>query len=98
MDLIDRQALIAHLNECIVSHGIAHSPLIDAVLTAVKCAVEQMPTIEPKRGEWRESSLSELTGNVWYECSECGAMKKDIVGANFCPHCGADMRGEEDAE
>lgn len=94
MDLIDRQFLITHLNECIVSHGIAHSPLIDAALTAIKCAVEQMPAAEQKRGEWKESALSELTGNVWYECSECGALKKDIVGANFCHRCGADMRSK----
>lgn len=45
-----------------------------------------------QHGEWIESPLSELTGSIWYECSECGTLKKDIIGANYCSRCGADMR------
>ena len=90
-DLIDRQDLITHLNECIVSHGIAHSPLIDAVLTAIKCAVEQMPTVEPKRGEcdtcgWHNACNWETLMHDWdVEHGYCAAY-----------NCGARMRGEED--
>lgn len=30
-----------------------------------------------------------------YECSLCGAVYQDVgYGFNFCPNCGADMRGE----
>ena len=47
------------------------------------------------------------SGEVWRVCSECGAghmigYKYECDKAyhdthhNFCPHCGADMRGEQD--
>lgn len=49
-----------------------------------------------KHGEWIDES---------YTCSECGESLGNIMdadsyfrigfnGCNFCPHCGADMRGE----
>lgn len=44
-----------------------------------------VPTVEPKRGEWLE------IGDDWIKCSLCG--KEICYDANFCPNCGADMRG-----
>ena len=36
----------------------------------------------------------------WFECSECGYGSEGEVnygsGFNFCPNCGADMRGENE--
>ena len=96
-DMINRQELIAHLNECIVSHGIAHSPLIDAVLTAVKCAVEQMPTVE-KCGEWeRHPDFLHIRSANIHRCSLCKErplyrMGNEVLSA-FCPSCGAKMKG-----
>lgn len=52
-------------------------------------------TIEPKRGEW----MPIIEGNEFGEpyqsgiyCSECG----ETLGyeANYCPNCGAKMKGE----
>lgn len=45
--------------------------------------------IEPerKKGEWK------LNGMMYY-CSECGHYYEQD-GNNFCGHCGADMRGEQ---
>ncbi len=31
-------------------------------------------------------------GNI-YACSKCGDMWLGVGGYNFCPNCGADMRG-----
>ena len=47
-----------------------------------------------KRGRW------ELTNNPSFKkCSECGAWwGRDIIDnifTNYCPKCGADMRGDE---
>lgn len=107
-DLIDRQALLKHLNECINSHGIAHSPLIDAVLTAIKCDVEQMPTVEPKREEKRGEWVDKR-GRIY--CSVCGSAKPHFVDGDlitywtgdYCRMCGAllkrrgaDMKGESE--
>lgn len=48
--------------------------------------------IKPKKGHYIDNGL------MW-RCSECGCetriMKKYNV-PNFCPACGADMRGEEE--
>ena len=51
-------------------------------------AIADAPTIEPKRGEWivKQSGFA--------ECSVCE--QHYFSDYNFCPYCGADMRGESD--
>lgn len=55
--------------------------------------VESMPTeSERERGKWRHDK------SEWkyrFICSECGYR---LLGeqTNFCPNCGAEMKGEED--
>ena len=45
------------------------------------------------RGEWVEQ---EDDYHHYWECSECGmGVGLDDI-RNFCPHCGADMRGNND--
>lgn len=56
--------------------------------------IDRQPTIEErKKGEWIKMPYHVT------ECSECGFSLEDwIQGAfyNYCPNCGADMRGEAD--
>ena len=53
---------------------------------------------EPKRGEWQRFNYSD--GDVM-ECTNCGYRDwrdrwlEDEVH-NYCPNCGADMRGDEE--
>ena len=63
--------------------------------------IDVAPTVEPQRikGKWerKESDLS-----WWYECSECGESPlfdpyEHEVRSPFCPWCGSEMRGDEDA-
>jgi len=63
---------------------------------------EKMRPIEPERktGEWIGTEYDGYAdGNpVYYEwkCSACGCVIEDDEPTwNFCPNCGADMRGEQ---
>lgn len=46
--------------------------------------------VEVKHGKWRGRKNS--FNNIYYLCSLCGG--DSPFKANFCPNCGADMRGE----
>ena len=61
------------------------------------CAIENAPTIEErKNGKWRRR-LVDCGFNADWHCSRCGwKTSLEEHGYNFCPNCGADMRGEED--
>lgn len=58
-----------------------------------KCAdiVEEQPTIEPRKGKW--ISYDEGDFDYDYKCSNCGYAVWD--DSDFCPGCGAEMRGEQ---
>lgn len=74
-------------------------PLV--VNSAFADAVKALPSANRPRGEWIDQGWhgdwqfeTDGRGNCWheYECSECGFHKKGGK-SNFCPNCGADMRG-----
>lgn len=57
--------------------------------------------VQPKRGRW-EYSEKENGECAWYFCSECDSPAEQLYTdepllSEFCPHCGADMRGDENA-
>lgn len=54
-----------------------------------KKAADVRPVV---RGRWRWVGQDQW--NDCYECSQCGKMNTD--NSNFCPNCGADMRGGTD--
>ena len=57
--------------------------------------------VERKRGKWIDRDDVHYGWNTW-QCSVCGDEfileegTPDVNGYNFCPNCGADMRGEDD--
>ncbi len=55
--------------------------------------IQDAPTIEPKQetGEWIEDE-----DEMRVICSKCGEPNYSI--SDFCPNCGADMRGAERRE
>ena len=62
-------------------------------------ALAELPTIEPKCGEWLE--WIDCEGEVFWKCSACGqASEASVAGIlyKFCPFCGADMRKGADDE
>ena len=60
-------------------------------------AIKELPPIQPKRGKWIKTAR---WGRVYY-CDQCrNYLDFDGVNAgrgstNYCPNCGADMRGEQ---
>lgn len=65
--------------------------LIDAIN-----AIKSIPAIEPKQGEWKRRIVDNGFNADWV-CSECGyRVKTDFVDYNFCPNCGARMKGTDD--
>ena len=97
-DLISRQAAI----NAICEHG---TDLERRGITGLSVAnhkqitvdlLEKLPSAE-RTGRWThvyDESAKLFFGDKWV-CSACG--NSNIYGIpDFCPYCGADMRGEED--
>ena len=59
-----------------------------------ECAdmVYEQPTIEPERKKGKWIDITKDGGCFLYKCSECSDLF--LEDYNFCPNCGADMRGE----
>ena len=80
-DLIDRQDVLDAVNDC----GICIQRILD------------IPSAEPERktGEWIDGMP--YVNSHWKVCSKCHVSAPDSCGgSNFCPNCGADMRGENE--
>lgn len=74
-----------------------HSNGFNCALTAVKCDLDKIPAAQPerltqerKKGQW--VGHKDYPG-LAYLCSECDHFT--TVKSNYCPNCGADMRGEQ---
>ena len=89
-DLIDREKFIYTL----IFSEKTKSIFVKDLRSVIEVANE-MPSAEPEqhRGEWIEDSHE----RGFSECSKCGYIAVSVLSErhyNFCPNCGADMRGE----
>ena len=63
-----------------------------------KCmeAIRRLPSADRPQGEWKRR-LVDSGFNADWVCSECGyRVKTDFVSFNYCPNCGARMKGADD--
>ena len=83
-DLISREALKEKLSDA--NYQTYTHEYGDAIPTEwVMNAIDNAPTVEERpQGEWVE-----FEGG--YRCSNCDDI--EVYTPNFCPNCGADMRG-----
>ena len=86
-DAVSREAV----RQGMVKYGF-HAP----DMTVTEFVEDELPSVQPERlhGEWisREGNGQKLPFWGRYECSVCGECAENN---NFCPNCGADMRGEQ---
>ena len=91
-EYIEKEHLLDFLDACIEEEkGTRHQVIVEAI----KMTVERMPSadvVERKTGKWIDVDDYIISGS----CSACGwqahLYEDDVVGMNFCPNCGADMR------
>lgn len=108
-DLISRQAAIAEIKDYIVDPDKAVSEYEDNVFNynaGLKSAVQAvvgLPPAERKIGKWVND------GKGLYKCTACGELwlhwwatvmpiERMYKEMRFCPHCGAKMERNEDAD
>ena len=95
-DLISRQAALDALNKLKESTYAVDYGIVDCD-DAIN-AIAALPSTEPKKGKWIKTAR---WGRVYY-CNQCrNYLDFDGVNAgrgstNYCPNCGAKMRGEQD--
>lgn len=107
MRLIDANALKESIEKYRTVH-LSHRRLsairreAEEVINDIRFAIDVASTIDPvRRGRWDKDSIA-----FYWRCSECGAIVKSNLwdvfldpfsshrNLNYCPNCGADMRGE----
>ena len=61
--------------------------------THVIATLKELPSVQPERlkGKWiHQAKFSRI------ECDQCGKVfRNTFAPKNFCPNCGADMRGDK---
>ena len=92
-DLISRQAAIDALSTITMYKG--SIPFDTAVMR-----IEQLPSAQQERKKGKWIYHSEIGWGETWLCDQCGEKTTSTVmgkpRANYCPMCGADMRGEND--
>jgi rubrerythrin len=93
-DLISRQAAIDALDKRFDNIPMEQTTEI----LQLRRDLRQLPSAQPKRGKWIHHP--EIGWGETWLCDQCGEKTTSTVmgkpRANFCPNCGADMRGEQD--
>jgi hypothetical protein len=97
-DLISRQAAVDIAPKLIVT--LDGYEMHNQAVANYCVEITQLPPAQPERIRGRWISADAIFGGVPFYCSECGENTRDTVMGkprwNFCPNCGAEMRGEHD--
>lgn len=94
-DLISRQAAIDAFDKQYWKQ--INIPISKEIRKAAQDTIRELPSVQ-RKGKWVR-----ITDEVFadrFECSECGKLPPienfEWWLSDYCPNCGADMRGESD--
>ena len=89
MELISREEAINTIPKIIMKPPRNGKTLWAELIDKWHKNMAELPTIESRpKGKW-------ALNMALAECSNCGKYKPQLWVVNYCPNCGADMRGEE---
>lgn len=89
-DYIKREDVIDRLEKTFL----LQAPTARAIVEAIPAA----DVVERKTGKWIDEALCSTSSYGVYHvnrCSVCRSAEPMLSRKNYCPNCGADMRGEE---
>ena len=102
-DLISKQAV----EEIIIKYRDEQADKLEEIAleraygaNKVGMLISELPTVKPIKGEWIDTGV-----DGEFQCSHCKGLWQDAEentyedwkqAANFCPNCGADMRGSKE--
>lgn len=102
-DTISRAAALKGLEDLNIASFYEENEHSKEAYTEVKAMLKSLPSAQPKRkkGKWIGTEYDGFADGcpVYYEwkCSVCTCVVEDEEPTwNFCPNCGADMRGEQE--
>ena len=93
---ISKEYIAEHIKACWVNGRPKYSPELHEVLSWI----DEVPSedVQPVRhGKWIKADSQQYFRKHYpcFTCSECGYRKDSQKTWNYCPNCGADMRGNE---
>ena len=91
-DAVNRQAVLNTLDN--MDKALNEDRTVENYKELLKECYEVLPSVtpQPKKGYWIDIDATHS------ECNRCGAVFEIVSGngeANYCPNCGADMRGDD---
>ena len=96
-EYIAREAVLKVLDEKFREKSRVFNYTAQGAILYCAYVVEKAPAADVKevvRGEWNKINR-ETTGLPWeWRCNQCGCPQD--YNHNFCPNCGADMRGHKE--